>query len=251
MATYDKPTTDFIKSFEDKIEKKIEAIQEHPVGEALRAAKTTTMLGQPKNIVMGIVRKGIHDNLVSEKIASLTDPLEIFAVMNKSFGRDWFDWEPETIWKTIGGNTELEPKIRNIILCLQVLVKTNQVHEQWHIFENAVHAFNGNHVDFSTLQPCELNEIAKAIKIIRKVRPTEDFDSEVYIYIATVAKTSGVVYLPEDLFGRESQDHLDNLVNDLELKKEVQNRWPNGPKSDDSLALKIQLLRLKEILDYA
>ena len=250
MAHYDEDTLSFMQkvSGEDEGqthgEKALMTLRhavsmKSPVKAAVRLASDT------------LAEKAFHK--IQEKQAGVTDPLIQYRMLNDKYGREWHDWEPETLWQSMkeemGALTG--PDERNIVLALQVLVKTNQAHEHWHIFEKMGHAFNYNHVDFAILQPLELDEIARTLKIIKKIRPKEKIDPEICGYIASVAKSSGVVYLPRDLFEAGCQGALDDLNNDLDLKIQVQDRWPSPAKEVDSFALKIQILRLQEIKSYA
>lgn len=243
MAHIDQATKDFMNKVADEHSDDL-------VDDAATVLRKATMAKTPAKLAVNLAGGYLANKVFGqqEKVAAKKSAMSIYSLMNDKFGREWHDWEPETLWTSIGNVPEYQ---KNIIMVLQVLVKTNQIHEHWHLFENAVHALNGNQVDFGMLQPCELTHIYKAIKIIKIIRPKEDFSPEIFSYIAAVAKSSGVVFLPRKMFGPMSQKFLDDLNNDLELKIHVENRWPNPPEEKDSLALKVQILRLKEIQDYA
>lgn len=179
------------------------------------------------------------------------DALSVYAQMNGKYGQDWWDWEPETVWETLNRDfgLELEEDGVNIIGALQTILNTNQAHEHWHVFEKVGHAFNGNHVDFSILQPLELDEIAVTLSVLNEVRPKQGYLSDIPAYIAASAKNSGVVYLPESFFGKEAQRYLDHMSNDLSLKKRVRALWEEGGKPETD-AEDIQLRRLDEIREY-
>jgi len=183
------------------------------------------------------------------------DALRLYQLLNSRYNRDWWDWEPETLWHSLETDMGEPPSapMRECVMALQVVVNTNAPFEHWHIFENTGHAFFGDRVDFGMLQPLELSACAHAIRVLQTIRPKQEFDDEVWAYIAAVAKSSGVVYLPPGLFGGSGrpQDTLDGLNNDLELKQRVAQRWPKPPTDEDDLTLQIQLLRLKEIQDDA
>jgi len=222
---------------------------------ALRTARSIS-----KNPKKYVVRKLVSAALVgdegSEKIAAAVaavDVVAIFHTMTERYGRDWHDWEPETLWSTLKDlrGEESSRGLKEILMALQVVVSTNAPFEHWHIFENVANAFAGNPVDFGILQPIELTDAARTVRILLELRPKMIFDDEVWGYIAAIAKKSGVVYLPKDLFAGSTkpQEILDDLNNDLELGQQVRGRWPSPPRSDDDLGLKVQLLRLKEISD--
>lgn len=188
--------------------------------------------------------------------------VSIFDQMNEKYGEDWWDWEPETIRVTLDKDFgfEVSEDGENLLGALQLVLNTNQAHEHWHVFEKVGHAFNANVVDFSILQPLELDEIALTIDLLRRLRPKQEYLSEIPGYIAAVAKNSGVVYLPPDLFATgpdehiregdtDAQVHLDQLNNDLGLKARIIPLWKAG-KDGESLDEKIQIGRLREVKDY-
>jgi hypothetical protein len=187
----------------------------------------------------------------SKTAAPKTVPvLEIYRILNEKFNTEWFNWEPETIYSELIHNFSIKPdeRLKNIIGALQVVVNTNFPFEMWNVFENISHAFNENPVFFSIVQPAELDEIALTIKILKAIRPKEEFTDDICGYIAASAKTSGVVYLPEDFFPVRSQNLLDGLLNDEPLKEQTKSTYPevlsgNGP-------LEIQTQRLSEIRHY-
>jgi len=182
-----------------------------------------------------------------------TSVLKIYSLLNDKYDRDWWDWEPETIWTTISKELEIpiEEKDRvfkDMVGALQVLLSTDQPFQSWSVFENTCHAFNGNMVLFGQLQPAELNEIAWALYVMGRIQPKAELSLSVTGYIAACAKNAGVVYLPPDIFPVVSQKQLDSMHNDLGLKSQVASIWPKVLVNDS--ALSIQLMRLKEIKEY-
>lgn len=212
--------------------KKIVRIAQHPTTNIPRA-------------LIGLATK----ELIKE--GSIT-PLGLYDVLNTNYNKDWWDWEPETIWKTLAVEQGIEttPEIRDLILALQLSVNTNQPFEHWHIFEKVGNALNGNEVDFRLLQPLELDDASATIQILKKIRPATGFDEEILAYVAAVAKSSGIVFLPQELFTAECQAYLDALNNELSLRDQVSKRWPSTHKAEDTPALKIQLMQLHEIKEY-
>lgn len=231
---------------------------EKQVETVLRTARSVLRNPQ-KYVARKIVATALVGNEGSEKIASAANDANavgLFHALTDRYGRDWHDWEPETLWHALTdllGSGEPPRNVKDMVLALQVAVNTNAPFEHWHVFENVANAFAGNPVDFGVLQPIELTDAARAIRILLELRPKMIFDDEVWGYIAALAKQSGVVCLPAQLFGGSTtpQATLDTLNNDIELRAQVQKRWPGSPKADDTLALKIQLLRLKEIDEAA
>jgi hypothetical protein len=265
MARYDASTAAFIEKIagsvahlKPKEPEPAEALPAH--GSATKdALKATKKILQAAKDPKGALPRMAVALATKELLKEGTTPvLRIYGLLNEHYKELWWDWEPETIWQTLTTDhaVDPEPELKNIIMALQLTARSNAPFEHWHIFEKVGHAFNGNPVDFNVLQPLELHEAALTVFILDTIRPAQAFDDEVLGYIGGVAKFSGIVFLPAAWFDN-AQKYLDELVNDLELRDAVRTRWVDAgerhvpePRPDDSPAMKIQLLSLREVEDY-
>ena len=271
MPKYDKDT----QAFMDKVagKKPPEPPEPDASDQVQNVAKTLTTLktiasGNPaaiinRTVAMPIARKVMELRKPDEvpafqkQGAAGLNVLEIYAHLNQRYKRSWWDWEPETLWKTLAIDLDVEADddLKNTVQALQLILNTNAAHENWHIFEKVGQAFNQNVVDFGTLQPLELNEIAFTHRVLERIRPEQNYEPEVCGYIAAAAKEAGVVYLYPKLFPETCQPFLDeNLGNNMELKAEVEKYmqdkdWPY-PAKHLKPPLIIQALRMKEIQEY-
>ena len=273
MAQYDKPTSEFINTVSDGVkepeekEKKIKSV----LGSTLKTMRGVTG-GNPLSFGLRTALS-LGTKKLMEKEGKMS-VVNVFNYLNSKYKSEWHDWEPETIWQTLLDDDGIEAtaEIKNLIQAFQVVAITNQAHEDWQAFENVGHALNMNVVDFSEVQPLEVNEAAFAVHVINLIRPKkieedkvydkfqEDnrpdhgFEKEIWAYIAASAKDAGLVFLPPELFGgsRSPQDFLDklNYGHTIPLKLKVSDIWPGEPSKNDSLEVKIQLGRLKEIKEY-
>lgn len=202
---------------------------------------------KPRRFVKNVGRA--LNEFLSEKTAGAqySKVVHVFGLLNKTLGDQWHDWEPETIWAELEIEDD-DTVVKNIAMALQLLTQSNAPMESWHVFENVGNAFAGNDVNFSIVQPLELTEVAAAIKVIRMIRPQAEIEDEVCGYIAACAKTSGVVYLPEEFFPSCAQRFLDSMGNDLELRDEVKRTWPKVLGEETPLGIQTQ--RLNEIREY-
>jgi len=251
MARYDKTTLDFIekvsgaKTYGDHSDKKDDV----SVKDVLRAVRTATKLQKDPTKV---VAKSLVGMATSEllKMAKVP-PLGVYGELNDRFKRAWWDWEPETLWRSIeeAGIGKPSDDLKNVVMALQVCATTNAAFEHWHIFEKTAHAFSQNQVDFGIVQPLELTEAAKAIRILQTIRPKDKFELEVSSYLAAVARSSGVVYLPEELFPAEANSELGKISYDNPLQKEVAEVWAKGSKSGDPVVMH-QVEMLQEIREF-
>lgn len=256
MANYDESTQRFMEDVSGK---------PHP-GPKPDLKKDLTVIGkgvtravlnkQPKSLVGAAIRVAddiAHPSKIDEieKNAAIRPNMiiRLYAALNTHFDREWHDWEPETLWKELPEiGFQVTDELKNAVMALQVIVNTNAPFEQWHIYENVGHAFAGNDVNFSIVQPLELTEIAALNQVLKRIRPHESFLPEICGYIAACAKTAGVVYLAPDLFGEGCQSFLDEMNNDLELKERVMKVWPASTHPEEATA--IQLARLSEVREY-
>lgn len=255
MAHFDESTREFMdKLAGKKDDQKLDAAEAADV--ARTAFSAVKGLSDPHKrgqyVARTLTGETLKSLLGSEKKAS-TSALKIFEIMNDAYGTRWHDWEPETVWTTLVREHTIEPDetLKNVIQALQVTCKTNYPFEMWHVFEKVGHAFNGNLIDFDVVQPLELDEIALTVKILRAIRPKEEFSDEIAGYTAASAQLCGVVKLPSDLFPEASQAALGRLGNDAELYNAVTQLQMTPPEKIKDETVRIQLERLKEIREYA
>ena len=243
MGRFDKATEDFM----EKLASEQAREPDKPDLSKLRTLKSVVKSIQDphkaigKALVSGVTMKALFDKEAGFKV------LGLYGLLNERFGREWWHWEPETVWQTLEREESIRPveDMRNLISALQLVVSTNQPFENWHVFEKVGQAFNMNPVNFGVLQPLELNEIALTLKILRAIRPKQLFDSEICAYLAAAAKLAGVVYLPKEVFTEGCQSFLDNMGNDTALAAKL----ASGADAD-SIEVQIQKARLDEVEQY-
>lgn len=243
MARFDKNTLDFM----EKLSSDQPDEPRKPDLHGLRTLKSVVKSIQDphraigKALVNGVAMKALFEKESGVKV------LGVFGILNEHYGRHWWNWEPETVWQTLDKEHGIgvDGDLRNLISALQLIVTTNQPFENWHIFEKVGHALNMNPVNFGIVQPLEPQEAALALKLLRAMRPKQEFDSEICGYLAAVAKAAGLVYLPESVFTAGCQSFLDGMGNDMELARAM----AEGKGAGDT-AIEIQKARLEEISAY-
>lgn len=244
MARFDKLTLEFME--------KIASDSKEPVPEGsgvntLRNVKSVLKsLSDPQKALGKALVSGLTMQALTNKEASLS-VLKIYSILNDAYDKEWWHWEPETLWQTLTMEHSItsDDDLKNLVMALQLCVTTNQPFESWHVFEKVGHAFNFNTVDFQTVQPLEPQEAALTIKLLRTIRPKEMFASEVSAYLAATAKNAGLVYLSPEQFTEEAQAFLDGMGNAMDLKAAVVKK-----ESDGSAAYTIQIARIQEIAAY-
>lgn len=261
MARYDA----FTKEFMDKVAeggevevpkppKPQDQVVEDAARQGLLSLRGLREGGAKGFVVNTLAPKAFRSLFDNEKTGSMSI-MSAYNHLNNNYDTKWWDWEPETIWEVLLKDEGIEAtdEVKNLVLALQTVIRTNAAHEGWHIFENVCQAFNGNTVDFSTVTPAELTEIALTLKVLSELRPKQEFDEEVWIYIAACARNAGVVFLPPEIFGGSGrcQEHLDNMdMAKTGLKDQVKKYWDSNNLKSSNPAIQVQLARLNEIKEY-
>ncbi len=249
MVMVDQATKDFhdaLSSNKDELDAKKKLIANQGVS-FVKGLAVGGVKDLPRNITKRVVAlSAIHD---PEKTASI-NTIKMFKDLNEKYGQSWWDWEPETVWQTLQHDYAIsfvDEKTKNLIQAMQVICKTNFPFEDWHAFEKVGQALNMNPVSFEHVQLMDLDQVAYTIKILETMRPNMKFEDDILGYTAASAKHCGVCYLPEDLFPKGSQDFLDKMGNNEELRDQV-------AKSNGNYLINtpigVQLARIHEIRDY-
>jgi len=257
MPSYDKATEDFMTKFSGETLPAKE--EQKPEENSLSLNPLRTV----RQIVKGVddPRKALAKVLVRAATNQIMDKagsikiLMLYQLMNDKHGREWWDWEPETIWHMIEadhieGQTPEETK--NVIMALQLTLNSMAPFEHWHIFEKVGHAFNWNPVSFEIVQPLEPDEACLAMVLLSRIQRKAVFEDEVLTYVAVCAKSGGVAYLPPEL-APGVQDKLNEITFEYHLRDATKKAWESStqPKADDPLRdqVEIQLHRLNDIKD--
>lgn len=249
MPRYDESTRDFMQKFSEQTPPEQ---KERGALDPLRTARMVVKgLEDPKKALgKALVRAATKEIMSKEGAVKI---LDLFSFLNDHYKRGWWDWEPETIWHFLdrdhfNGDGSTPDEIKEAVMALQVCVNTMSPFENWHIFENVANAFNFNPVDFSTLQPPDIDEAALCLNILKKIQPQTAFDPEVLMYVAVCAHSAGMCYLPDDLFFGV-QPYLDKITFEYSLRDSTKKAWENKKSSNDE-AVSIQISRLKDVKSF-
>jgi hypothetical protein len=119
-------------------------------------------------------------------------PVPVDVLLLRWFGRQYYDWEPETLRREIHLEFHATPPAYNMD-CIQA-VRTIHIDDRfskdYFLFEKIVMALNNIPVDFRMGQLPEMGQIMSAQDDIRIIRPV-DYSEEVLLYIKGVEKESG------------------------------------------------------------
>ena len=134
----------------------------------------------------------------------------------EKYDRQWFEWEPETLWATIEKDFRTKPSelVRNKINAAKLIYLTDAFWKDWNVFEKVVQAFSDHVPDFFTIEPPSPGEMAWAVAEARYMRPNIPFEGEVAAYALGACKEAGLVLFPEELEFAQ-QKPLGSLAKDV------------------------------------
>ncbi len=134
----------------------------------------------------------------------------------EKYDRQWFEWEPETLWATIKKDfgTDLSELVRNKVNAAKLIYLTDSFWKDWNVFEKVVQAFSDHIPDFFTIEPPSPGEMAWAVGEASYMRPSVPFSEEVAAYTMAACKDAGLVLFPEEL-GFAQQQPLGSLAKDV------------------------------------
>lgn len=174
-------------------------------------------------------------------------PLELVDYMVMHHGKDWVNWEPETIWQILDVDRyEQSVYNKNKLQALQMVLSNSLFWKDWLAFEKCVLAFNNVPPRFDVIESVSPAQMAYAIRIARQVRKIETtkqsgrlpaFDVEVKKYIAIRSYLDGLIYLPEPLdFAQNELDKLTGLGRHADTVKAATNN-PKFEIEEDPISI--------------
>lgn len=181
-------------------------------------------------------------------------PVEIMIALDRTFGKDWPEWDEGTIIKhAAGAFGEILDNIKQKIWALQTVIVSDKPWEDFDVFEKVCVVFNGQVPLWTTYQPLDLNEIAFGRGCIDAIKQN-DYDEEVLRYMSATLNSNGVVGLPKDIKFSDANEYIE--LNDFSrsLKTQAIGAWDAGVRAniddnyEDTDAVEVQLYKF-ELLD--
>jgi hypothetical protein len=164
-------------------------------------------------------------------------PILMYRDLTRMYGKDWLNWEAETLWQAIeedDGIASLPRSAKDKAASLRVAVKTDFPWTELEVFENVAHAFSGREARFDLMQQLEPFEVAFALDVLVDLHPGHDIGGRVESYIAATLFDAGLSYAPPVLFG-QVQDDLDKLRRGTDrVRNAVRDGWAAGASPDDA-----------------
>lgn len=144
-----------------------------------------------------IFRQVTKANLFSHPEAH---PYVLDLALLKTFGTEWFGWEPETIFEEIKKtfNSSIADINRVKIMATMTLHVIDAAWDSWEVFEHTIQALNGSIPRAEFMNPCDVPMLMAGVDIMDEIR-REEFGDEVGRYVAACFLNDEVSYAPPPL----------------------------------------------------
>lgn len=183
-------------------------------------------------------------------------PVEAISILSRAFGKEWVEWEPETLWAEVKSDLGVAPSdaLKNKIQAAKSILVSEVFWKDHLAFEKIVMAFN-NHVPlFDQYQHPSVAMLANGVEEAEKIRKAE-FSDDVLRYIAVVGYEDGFIVLPEPLgVAQESLNEMSSVGR--QFRDDIARRWeeakagkaPEGMYAETPTG--IQLARMAAVREY-
>lgn len=176
-----------------------------------------------------------------------TSPSVLARVLDARYP-EWADWEPETIWRTIGSELSQVPTeaVKNKIMAIQNIKSGGDFFREWHVFEKAVLSLNGVIPNFTVIEIPSPGQMAFAVVESEKIRK-DTFSDEVIGYIRSVMQMAGFLVYPKELAFAATTRAIERMAEIKEKWREIAGKFNDEiPETIEG----IQLGRLAAVEKY-
>lgn len=199
-----------------------------PMARVAAKAAQNAAHGRFEHAVVGTVLSSIK--MAAAKLCDpLIKPLELLEELKK-LGVGALTWKPETLMAVIdrecSGWTEVQVAealehfhktgelktnvpalLRQKIYALRVIMTSDTVHSEWHIFEKVGGVFNDRNANFNIVEPLSPTECAVTVAIIETIRP-DAYSDEIKAYIAASCHQDGFYTVKPSKYLSMAEVHL-------------------------------------------
>ena len=148
--------------------------------------------------------------------------IRVYDFLNQGLGVDWWEWEPETIERTlfIRYGVALEDVNRDKIMAIKHLCNSDRAFHDWFEFNQLALSFSGVIADFEMLRKPTPGMIISAVKAMNYIRPDREsfFGDDVLKYMAIALIDDGI-YIPPPSILLLTKKNMSGLVSS-DTKKE-------------------------------
>ena len=179
-------------------------------------------------------------------------------LLNSNLGKDWVDWEPETLRKSIASKFQIETikkdashqaidRVMATIFAAKTLISNPPVFStRLEGFENIIIGLNNHVPDFNVIEVSSPAELNYGVQIAKSLTSFPKFSEDVISYIRACFSEYGVFAYPDSLLDYEPSEQRD-LKNKIRARSKT---WiPGTPVLDDIIT--VQAAKLYDVENYA
>lgn len=126
-----------------------------------------------------------------------TPAIKIYNFLNERFKDEWWDWEIETLEKLlwIDYGHVLSDVMAEKIQAMKLVVNNQRSFFDWYYFNVVSLSMTGHPADFTGLSSPSPGMAIATMKVMKQIRPDEEFSREVKKYVCLLLKNDGI-YVP-------------------------------------------------------
>ena len=130
---------------------------------------------------------------------------KVYEFLNRELGRDWWEWEIETIDRVlwIKFASVIDSANRDKVHSIRHLCRSDQPFYDWFEFNQIALSFSGCIADFDLIRKPSSGMVINAVRTMNIIRPdrNSDFGKDVVSYICILLKDEGIYIPPPSLVG--------------------------------------------------
>lgn len=131
-----------------------------------------------------------------------THPLVLDIKLMDQYGTDWFEWEPETLWREVMEDfraPSISDHVRSKIQAVKTVHISDWCFSKWEVFCPILQALNNNIPDFEILRRPTVSQLFAGVDMMTFIRDDVAFSQEVQQFCGAALLDAGVYYAPQPL----------------------------------------------------
>ncbi|MCK4306552.1 MAG: hypothetical protein KAY24_20080 [Candidatus Eisenbacteria sp.] len=189
-----------------------------------------------------------------------THPVVLDIKLIDQYGTDWFEWEPETLWREIMDDfrtPSISDHVKSKIQAMKTIHITDWAFSKWEVFCPIIQALNNNIPDFEVLRRPTVSQLFVGVDMMTMVRADVPFSPEVQKFCAASLLDAGVICAPQPI--SFCQDEIVDFQNergipvDPEPVRDKYRRMMSVPAEEvvlEETPIDIQIAKLIVARDY-
>lgn len=131
-----------------------------------------------------------------------THPLVLDIKLMDQYETDWFEWEPETLWREIMDDfrtPSISDHVKSKIQAVKTIHISDWCFNKWETFCVITQALNNNIPDFEVMRKPTLSQLFATVDMMTMIRSDIPFGADLQQWCAATFITDGVIYAPRPL----------------------------------------------------